>query len=327
MMNATDLQQQLFGVLKNALPPHISLADELMTMFDVSADSAYRRIRGEKPLSLSELKQICEKFHLSLDQVLQLQNDSVVFHDRPIVLFMEHLKGMLEQVKYLNSFKEKQMLYLCKDLPIWQFYLFPELGAFKTFFWSKTLLNQPEFQHKLFSLSEFSFDDCFALGQEINKEYNQIPCIELWNKESINSTLSQIEYYRDAGIFKSNADFEAVVNSLDQTLDHLEQQAEKGVKFMPGSTDLSYRSSVHLYINEVVIGSNTILAEVNNKKISFIPYNVFSYMVTKDERFNESTFNAFQMLVSRSTLISGTGEKDRNRFFRSLKEKVQALRK
>lgn len=327
MMNATDLQQQLFGVLKNALPPHISLADELMTMFDVSADSAYRRIRGEKPLSLSELKQICEKFHLSLDQVLQLQNDSVVFHDRPIVLFTEHLKGMLEQVKYLNSFKEKQMLYLCKDLPIWQFYLFPELGAFKTFFWSKTLLNQPEFQHKLFSLSEFSFDDCFALGQEINKDYNQIPCIELWNKESINSTLSQIEYYRDAGIFKSNADFEAVVNSLDQTLDHLEQQAEKGVKFMPGSTDLSYRSSVQLYINEVVIGSNTILAEVNNKKISFIPYNVFSYMVTKDERFNESTFNAFRMLVSRSTLISGTGEKDRNRFFRSLKEKVQTLRK
>ena len=82
-----------------------------------------------------------------------------------------------------------------------------------------------------------------------------------------------------------------------------------------------------MYINEVVIGSNTILAEVDETKISFIPYNVFSYMITKDVRFNESTFHAFKNLVSRSTLISGTGEKERNKFFRLLKEKVRDLKK
>jgi hypothetical protein len=50
-------------------------------------------------------------------------------------------------------------------------------------------------------------------------------------------------------------------------------------------------------------------------------------MITKDVRFNESTFHAFKNLVSRSTMISGTGEKERNKFFRLLKEKVRDLKK
>jgi len=329
-MTAIDLQQYLFSVIKGTLPPHVSLADELIEMLGVSADSAYRRIRGEKPLTLFEMKLICEKFGLSLDKVLQLKSDSVVFQapaiNRQNLVFPEYLKEVLEQLRYFNSFKEKKILYLCKDLPIWQFYLYPELAAFKTFFWSKTLLNQDEFSHKQFSLAEISFQECFVLGQQINNEYNQIPSVELWNRESIHSTLSQIEYYRDAGIFKTRNDLETVINSFAQTLDHLELQAEKGVKFMPGSTDVSYRSSMQLYINEVVIGSNTILAEMVSSKMAFITYNVFSYLITKDTRFNDSAFNAFNNLVSRSTLISGTGEKDRQKFFKALREKVHALR-
>jgi hypothetical protein len=326
----TDLQQQLFNFIKSS-QPHISLADELCDLLDISHDSAYRRIRGEKPLTLNELRRICERYHISLDQVLQLQNDAVVFHasdiNRPVFLFIDYLKGVLQQFKYLNSFKERQMLYLCKDLPIWQFYLFPELAIFKTFFWIKTLLNQPEYNRQLFSLSENSLDECLEIGRQINREYNQVPCVELWNKESINSTLSQIQYCKDADIFKTRNDLEAVVDSFEKTLDHLEQQAEKGLKFIPGGSDVTYRSPLQMYINEVVIGSNTILAEVNETKISFIPYNVFSYMITKDVRFNESTFHAFKNLVSRSTLISGTGEKERNKFFRLLKEKVRDLKK
>jgi hypothetical protein len=174
----TDLQQQLFNFIKSS-QPHISLADELCDLLDISHDSAYRRIRGEKPLTLNELKRICERYHISLDQVLQLQNDAVVFHasdiNRPVFLFIDYLKGMLQQFKYLNSFKERQMLYLCKDLPIWQFYLFPELAIFKTFFWIKTLLNQPEYNRQQFSLSENSLDECLEIGRQINREYNQLP--------------------------------------------------------------------------------------------------------------------------------------------------------
>ncbi|MGZ3951847.1 MAG: helix-turn-helix domain-containing protein, partial [Flavisolibacter sp.] len=61
-MNLTaDLQQQLFNYIKDS-QPHISLADELCDLLEISYDSAYRRIRGEKPLTLLELKALCEKY-------------------------------------------------------------------------------------------------------------------------------------------------------------------------------------------------------------------------------------------------------------------------
>ncbi len=330
-MQTPELQQQLFNHLKEKLPPHLSLVDELEDLLGLSADSVYRRIRGEKPITMTELKTICEHYHLSLDQLLQLKTDTVVFRapdlDKTNFPFADVLQSMLQQLQYMNSFKEKQMLYLCKDMPIWEFYLFPALAAFKTFVWAKSIHNDPAYAGKLFSLEEFMFSDCFTIGQQIIKQYNLIPSVELWNEESINSTLNQIKFYKDSGGFKYAADVTAIVDAFQQTLDHLRLQSERGVKFMPGDPEIVHRASVQFYVNEVVLGSNTILAQLDQARLSFIPYNVFSYMVTTDRRFNESVFNGFHTLRSRSTLISGTGEKERNRFFTFLQDKVNVLRK
>src|SRR5262249_5676833 len=149
--------------LKETLPPHISMIDELCDLMELSADSVYRRVRGEKPITLDELKTISEHYHLSIDHLLQLQNESVLFQAPEINQkyegFVDYLKGMLRQFKFFNSFKTKEIQYLSKDIPFWYFYLFPELAAFKTFFWRKTINNHPELADKRFSLAEFPFHD------------------------------------------------------------------------------------------------------------------------------------------------------------------------
>ncbi len=329
-MESQQLQQQLFVQLKNNLPPHLSLVDEIGSLLDLSPDSVYRRVRGEKPLTLTELRKICAHFRLSLDQLLQLQSDTVVFsatdlHKRQFP-FSDILANMLRQLKFINGFKERRMLYLCKDMPIWQFYLYPEIAAFKSYVWSKTILNDPSYNGTRFSLDDNRFEECQALGAEIIREYNQLPSIELWNEESINSTINQIRFYKDSGGFKNPKDINRIIDSFEATVAHLRLQAEKGLKFLPGESDVNYRASVQIYVNEIVIGSNTILAEGDNMRISFIPYNVFSFLHTRNATFNESVFHGFDVLKSRSTLISGTGEKERNRFFHLLTEKVNELR-
>jgi hypothetical protein len=306
------------------------MVDQIAEVLNIGNDSVYRRIRGETAISISELKLLCDHFHLSLDEVLQLKNDAVVFRapgiNGEVGSFADYLKGILAQLKYFNSFKQKQLLYFCKDMTFFHFYQFPEIASFKTFFWIKTIQNHPEFQQKSFSFEEYSFEECFVIGQDIIKEYNKIPCIELWNYESINSSISQIQYYRDAGIFADQSDLNVVVDSLLKTIDHLQLQTEKGFKFMPGASDVSYQAPLRLYVNEVVLGSNTILAELDNTRLSIITYSVLSYLLTRDPRFNENAFKSFNNLISRSVLISSTGEKERNKFFRSLRDKVKSLK-
>src|SRR5215467_4954895 len=95
MNAATDLQQQLFNFIRNS-QPHISLADELCDLLDISHDSAYRRIRGEKPLTLFELKIVCEKYNIAVDQVLQLNSGNVVFRSSDGSSDIRDLKTYLE---------------------------------------------------------------------------------------------------------------------------------------------------------------------------------------------------------------------------------------
>jgi hypothetical protein len=329
-MESTELQQAFFNNVKNSIPPHLSMVDEIADLLNLSYDSVYRRVRGEKPLTMTELKTLCEHFHISVDQVLQIKTDSVVFQAPGInddnEEFVDYLGRMLKQLQYFNSFNEKQMLYLCKDLPIWHFYSYPEIAAFKTFCWIKSIRNHPAYQNKKFSLSEYKFEDCYAIGQKILHEYCNIPSIEAWNYESLSSSLRQIEYYKDAGLFSKKEDFYIVLDSFDRTLDYFQQQAEVGRKFMPGATELNYKQPFQLCVNEVVLGNNAIMVELDSAKHCFITYNVFGYLMTKDPRFAMQSFQSFHNLVSRSTIISGTGEKYRNRFFSYLHEKVAALR-
>jgi hypothetical protein len=329
-MEPLTIQQQVFNYLKTILPSHLSLVDELSGLLNISPDSIYRRLRGEKPLTLQELKTICEKYHISLDQMLQLKTDAVVFQAPEIgrmpSSINDYLLGFLNQLKHINSFEQKQMLYLCKDLPPWYFYLYPEIAAFKTFVWLKTLMNHPDYLFKKFSLKEYSFPECFQLGLEVNKIYNRIPSSELWNIEIISSTLLQIEYYYDAGIFENIGDMHSIIDSLLLLLDHIQHQAEKGYKFMPGENPADSGVPIKLFINEVLLGNNEVLVELNGNHTSFIPYNVLNIMHTRDARFNEISFTNFYTLMSRSTLISEAGEKERNRFFSRLKEKILALK-
>ncbi len=330
-MEVHALQQEFFQYLKENMPPHLSMVDELCDLLNLSHDSVYRRIRGEKPMSFSELKHICEHYHFSIDQVLQLQNNSVLFQAPELNNtnhkdFPDYLNGVLKQCKYFNSFKNRKMFYFCKDANLWYFYLFPELAAFKTFFWIKTIQNHPDYNNESFSLDLHSFKESFQLGQMILKEYNEMHSVELWNTESINSTIHQIAYYRDAGLFQKHEDFESVVRALLKMLDHLQLQAEKGVKFVPGDSALSYRAPSQFYVNELILGNNDILLELDGQRIAIITYNVLNYLITKDERFTEKAFTNFNVLLSRATLISGTGEKDRNKFFNGLRERVKTLK-
>jgi len=328
-METKQLQQELFNHVKRTLPAHLSLVDELCNLLDMSADSVYRRMRGEKPITLSELKHICEHYHLSMDQLLQLKNDSVLFRAPGIaggsISFTGYMEEMLAQFRYFNSFKQGDIYYLCKDAPFWYFFLFPEMASFKTFFWCKTINNEPALADALFSLREFPFSECFSLGQQILAEHSRLNTVELWNLESLNSSINQMAYYRDAGIFKSREDLLAVADSFIRMLDHLQTQAVQGRTFMPGGNG-GASGEIQFYINELILGNNTILLNLDGKMTSMITYSVFNLLMTQDERFSSKAFETFNTLLSRSTLVSRSGEKDRNKFFNTLRDKVNKLK-
>ena len=72
-MAENDIQNQLFNQIKDRLPENLSLVDEIADLLEISNDSAYRRIRGDKALEFEELGKLAKHFKISLDDSLQVR--------------------------------------------------------------------------------------------------------------------------------------------------------------------------------------------------------------------------------------------------------------
>ncbi len=325
MENANGVQQLFFQHIKNNLPSHLSFVDEVAEQLDISNDSAYRRIRGEKPISLDEIAKLCSVYKISLDQFLHLKSDSFLFTGKLANsegnFYDEWLKDVLTHYSYVNSFEKKHLYFLTKDMPFISFFQIPELATFKSFMWMRTFLHYDSLRGKKFSLQN-NYPEYSEIGKKIIQVANKIPTTEIWNHECINATIGQIEFYREANVFETENDITILYDKLEELVNHYEKQAETGKQFAIGETPRHDSSAYIMYLNELFIGDNTILAEVNNMKMSFLNHSVLHIVGTRDERFSNYVHDNVMNMISKSTMISNVGEKSRNRFFSSLREKI-----
>lgn len=327
-MNSSEIQIKLFTHLKSQLPSHKSMVDEVAELLNISNDSAYRRIRGEKPIDLGEIYKLCQHFHISLDQLLSIQSEAIIFSGKlnnyAKSNLGEWLNDLQQQLLLINSFENRHIYFIIKDIPPFYFFQIPELASFKFFFWMKSILQDEDFRRVKFKLDDDRFQDFYITCKKTAELYNQVPTTEIWNVESLNSTLRQIEFYRDAGCFTQPEDIKLLYLKVKELINHIERQAELGVKFILGQQPKVNSPSYRLFINELILGDNTFLAELGNTRLTFLNHSVLYFVGTRDENFNNSMFNNIDNLMQKSTLISKVGEKERSNFFNNLHQNIQS---
>ena len=324
--NHSEVQQLFFQHIKNNLAPHLSFVDEIAELLNISNDSAYRRIRGEKTIDLEEIQKLSDHFKISLDQFLHLQSDSFIFtgmlHENTSEFFGRWMKDVLEKASYINSFEKKHLYFIGKDLPFMSFFHVPELVTFKSFMWMRTFLHVDDMKEKKFSLKN-RYPEYEKLGSQINRVLNEIPTTELWNLECVNATLQQIRFYREANVFESKEDVLVIYDKLEELVTHYEKMAEAGKRFAVGETPGPKSPAYNLFINELFLGNNTWIAELNNIKMTVLNHSVLHIIVTRDERFSNYVYAEMENMIRKSSQISTVGEKTRSRFFNRLREKIQ----
>jgi len=324
-MDVSKLQQELFQVIKSSVPSHLSVTEEIAKVLDVSADSVYRRMRGEKTISLDEVYKLCSHYKISMDQLMNLQAGAFMFRghflNSKTFRFHDYLKNAVRDLGYMQTFKNKEFFYLCKDVPIFHHFHFREIAAFKYFFWMKTIFHFPEFEQRRFSFQNYS-DELNELGEKVLALYNQLPSTEIWNVENVNIAIRQIEFYRDSQIFESDADVLRLYEAWEKVIDHVERQAERGYKFNHDDPEMKPTAPYRVYFNEVILGDNSMIVLLEGSKMVLMPHTVINYMTTRDVDFCENMYDYLQSLMKRSTLISKVSEKERSKFFRILRERI-----
>ena len=320
-MDTNQTQQLFFNHIRSKLPSHLSFVDEVAELLNISNDSAYRRIRGEKPLGLDEVQVLCNKYHVSLDQLLQLDTNTVIFSYDRVDNLNRYLKFVINNLGQFGMLSNPHMYYYSKDIPIFHFMHFPVLRAFKFFFWKRTLIGYPELDRQQFD-GEEADQELIESAVKINALYAKVPSTDIWNEESINVTISQVELYRQYNLFKSNDILLKVYSELEELVNYLELQAETGKKTLLGQPYAHGNASYDCYVNETLIGDNTIFVQSDNRQIAFINHIGLNFIATQDHSFCDYTYKNMQNVIRKSTHISIVGDKERRMFFNIFRRKI-----
>ena len=73
-------QLEFIERIKQMIPPHHSMVNEMADLLSLSNDSAYRRIRGETALTIDEVVLLSNHYQLSFDSFNKQNAGNVTFN-------------------------------------------------------------------------------------------------------------------------------------------------------------------------------------------------------------------------------------------------------
>ena len=317
-----SVQQLFIRKIKELTPSHESLVDVMADVLGISTDSAYRRIREETALSFPEFAALCDHYQISFD-VSSSSTPRVSFRYSdfsPPDGFKNYLKSILNDLEAIYHSSSKHITYAALDIPIFHYFKYPNLTAFKLLYWQKAIINDPQYQHKKFSQDVVTQEEV-EMAERVNYLYYRIPTTEIWNLNTIDGLLNQVRFLWESGNFESEESFTGVIEDLLKMLHDLEGYATRSLK-VPETPDSSYQ----FYQCEIEIGGNYVLVNRNEQMVIYKAMHTFNTIITNDEKFSQATSLWIENLMRKSVLISGVGEKHRYLFFKKIYQKVEDMK-
>lgn len=316
-----DTQKDLFDTIRRKLPTHLRLADVVGDLLEIGSDSSYRRIRGEKELTLSEIIKLCNHFNISIDSIIGNQNNSIIFKYNPLDLtdlnnYRIYIKQFTESVHTLSNAKEKKIYYTAEDIPIFHFLSFSELTFFKVFVWYSAVSSY-DITYERFVEQIENKEELFECYRKMENSYFKIPSTEIWTTSTIDPILRLLDYYYDMGAFDKKETPIILCNQLLQMTDRIMKWAETEKKENSGD--------FRLYLSATNPENSFMILKHEEFTSTTIKLFTVNSIITSNTSFCDETEKWVKNTISKSTLLSGASARERFKFFQTMKTKIANL--
>jgi hypothetical protein len=327
--DAKKIQIQFLEKINDLISRETSLVQEVSDLLGVSTDSAYRRMRGETLLSIDEIIILCDHFNISFDAFSKIETGLVTFRYSTIESrpesFKAYLKSIMDDLVVISQSKNAGIIYAGGDIPVFHHYRFPQIAAFKMFYWMRSIMNIPEMENTVFGFEAVS-EEITELSQKIIELYSLVPSVEIWTDTTIHSTLKQIDYYWESGMFVSSEDAVSVCESLRDVMLNIQKMAENSAKYNKAGIPFGLpEKNYEMYFSDIEITNNCVLVDLGITKAVYLGHFSFYTMSTTNDSYCLKTEEWLSSLIKRSTLISGIAEKQRYQFFKKAYKQIDDL--
>ena len=317
----------LLETLEPALPVHQTINQALMKVLKLNKDAASRRINGKTPFTYDEVCALSKAYGVNLLPAQSNKFSNVVFGYTPFKSkavdskhFFQTISGLLHNI---NAHTHKLLYHVAPEVPVYHYYNYPVLLNFKLFYWGKYLLNDDYYIRRTFR--EVKVDaEITAHAKKAYQQYLMIPSVEIWTPQTIQTVLTQIHFCVETGDFSSKKEVEHVLDEVVAMMARLKRMAEENNK----TFDFEKKTQVPFQFYKMGVNLNTtsILAEMDNQKIVLQPFNSINFMNTTQPDFCEENLRWIQNIQSKSSLLSGAGIVERQRYFSMVNKQINEFR-
>ncbi len=331
--SASSKQNLFLKRIEDLLDSSTSLVYELSDILGVSTDSAYRRMRGETLLSIDEIIKLCDYFNISFDAFSRAETNLVTFSYKGIEgiestaeNLLDYLNNIYTDLTKISAIPQSHIIYACQDIPVFYHYNHDDIAAFKFFYWMRSIMNVVDLEMEKYK-PELILPEIFEVSKNIYKLYAKVKSTEIWTDTTIQSTLKQIGFYWDSGIFNDKDEALAVCESLREEILCIQKNAERGMKITEGINpeDKSIPNNYQLYFSEIELTNNCVLVDLGVAKAVHLSHFSFYTMKTMNEVYCKRTEDWLNSLIKKTTLISGVSEKTRYQFFNGAIKSIDKL--
>ena len=315
-------QVALFNLIEKEIPASSTLVDAVSDFLGVGHAATYRRIRGDKPVSLEETIKLCKHFNISIDSLANITVGSkyflcgfAPFDFNDINNYLAFAQGMSAEIENMRLMPEKEILLSAVDIPVFYFLAYNELTYFNLYTWNKNICNYPA-----------NFEDFFKeaysgeLAESFKKlvsNYQFIPSTEIWTDNTINSTLKMLDYHFEMGHFNDKKTPLLICEQLLVLMDTLYDCVKTGSK--------APKVPFKFYVSDIDIGNSFLIFKKGKLSHTLIRLYTINGLSISDELFCKETENWLHSLIKKASLISGASEKERHKFFETQKQKIENL--
>ena len=317
----------LLESVEAALPQHITVNQALIKTLKINKDAASRRINGKTPFTYTEVCSLSKAYGISLTPAQTNQFSNVVFGYVPFKSkqvdskhFFQTISSLLQE---MTTQKKAHLLHVAPEVPVYHCYNYPKLLNFRLFYWGKYLLNNPYYSKRIYNEVEIDAN-ITKHAKKAYENYCAVPSTEIWTPQTIQSILSQLHFCIETGDFLNKSEVESVLQEVSQMIQHIKQMAEENNKAFDHEKNINV--AFLFYKIDVNINTSNLLAIMDSHKVSYQQFNAINFMRTTQSDFCEENLEWIQNIQSKSSLLSGAGIVERQRFFNSVTKQINEFK-
>lgn len=321
-MDNFDLNERFLCILRGKFSKQATLISVVEDVLKIERESAYRRIRGFVQFTIREMGLLAMYLNISLDN-LMIDDETDVVHlqmlnprkEKSIENRTERIEDYLKTIQNASTIPDIEVGAVYSHLPM-EFYIpYENLFKFIYYRWGLYYVG-PE---KCGNFASWKMpNDVYKYHPGIMEAYGKLKkVLYIWDKSVIGDLVSDVKFFASAGVLE-----EKEVTLIKKDLHSMLTDMENLVA--AGGPESNF-DKMEFYISNIKIGVTYVYAYSESYKFSYIVTLTIISDINEDGKTCENVMKWVKSLKKISTLISGTGDKERLLFFREQHQIVDTI--